>query len=276
MFKCTDSSGHIAYQDRPCTDTQQKEMPKMPSPSTSKNSDYDIEKDFASCPKTSPGEAVALFYGPYITVIGKHSCDAQVPGFKDRTDSDYAKWKTVDPSVAQIEGEREVKSQIAASQAQGGKKIAPDEFAAIARQCDRVADMIRLSAIPPAARPQHMPDARFSNPNKTLEWLRTTLRQGQGEQAMRAIVGEAKASLAKLLPTLSASELSSLADVLQPYRFGGWMGTRCVQAYAARPTSKGAGWEDGRFRRVDFVNAGGEWRIQKFEIEEFEALANRR
>jgi hypothetical protein len=105
MYKCTDDSGKVAYQDSPCESRSQERRVDARRAETAGNGQ-----------PAAPAEERRRRETIQAALLAKPFCDQAVPGFKQRTAAQYAAWRQRNAAtIARIEGDPDFREQVARS-----------------------------------------------------------------------------------------------------------------------------------------------------------------
>lgn len=271
-YKCTDASGRVTYQDKPCGALARAAASKPSSELTpeerealleenrramfNRPPDSKVEEIFAKCPaipdRVKSQAYVMLFY--YMQT--QAACEASVPGFRERTASArkaarrYELVRLVENDPAYKEYVRRI-AQVARDTPPTG-----EARSAMVKQCEQIAESLQKSAAaPPKPEPKPVRDARYANANRTISAVVAALREGRIDDALRPMTSEARATYEKHIRGMPQGDLRALADAMAPYRFRIWIGSACEAAQATRD-------DTGDTRSViDLENRAGNWFI---------------
>jgi len=280
-YKCTDASGRITYQDKPCGALARAAAGKPSAQLTPEEQnalqqenrramfnrppDSKVEEIFAKCP-TIPDHVksqayVMLFYFMQMQA----SCDAVVPGFRERTASDRKLARRnelvrlVEDDPAYKEYVRKIKQVARDAPPTGEAK------AALVKQCEQIAESLQKSAaVSLKPEPKSVRDARYANANRTISAVEAALREGRIDDALRPMTSEARATFEKRIRGMPRDDLRGLADAMAPYRFRIWIGSACEAAQATRD-------DTGDTRSViELENRAGNWIISAIRGPDFD------
>ena len=238
-------------------------------------SDARVEALFNNCPLVPDRIKSQEYAATYYWMAMRASCDFHVPGFRERTARDlqaarrneFVRRVENDPTYANFVKQLGNESPPAfLSEA----RIA-ELKAARAKECDGVAETLRNVATAPKPQPRPAPNARYSNPNRTMATVRTALLAGKADDVLRPMTDAARSKFGTRITTMSRADMEALAHTIAPYRFRVWLGKVCSMAEA----SPNDDTVDLRYA-ILFENIGGEWHIVDFRGPEFEALLMRR
>ena len=105
MYKCTDDTGKVAYQDSPCESRSQE---RRVDARRAENAGSGASAAQAEDRKRRDTILAALLAKPF--------CDQAVPGFKQRTTAPYTAWRQRNAAaIARIEGDPDFREQVARS-----------------------------------------------------------------------------------------------------------------------------------------------------------------
>jgi hypothetical protein len=105
MYKCTDDTGKVAYQDSPCESRSQE---RRVDARRAENAGSGGPAASADDRKRRDTILAALLAKPF--------CDQAVPGFRQRTAAPYAAWRQRNATaIARIEGDPDFREQVARS-----------------------------------------------------------------------------------------------------------------------------------------------------------------
>lgn len=105
MYKCTDGSGRVAYQDNPCESRSQERRVDARRP---ENAGTGQPTAIAEDRRRRDVIQSALLAKPF--------CDLAVPGFKQKSAAPYASWRQRNAAaIARIEGDPDFREQVARS-----------------------------------------------------------------------------------------------------------------------------------------------------------------
>jgi hypothetical protein len=142
MYKCTDDTGKVAYQDSPCESRSQE-----------RRVDARRAENAGSGTSASGAEDRRRRDTILAALLAKPFCDQAVPGFKQRTAAPYAAWRQRNAAViARIEGDPDFREQVARSVDVRTAKMKAENGRTGVTCDDGMLDFMTMPTKPPAAR----------------------------------------------------------------------------------------------------------------------------
>ncbi len=231
VYKCVDPSGRTAYQQSPCPESSAaREIAEQPG----------VTSKTRNAKQSNDTQAVAL------TLLVKQRCDDAVPGFRAKSATAWAKWRsrfneqigTVEADPAYLRKLREMMtSSNAAVRNAELKQLCTDEW---------IERLDQVSARPKA------PDSRLSTPQRTWQRFTDALRTANNDAAVGCLTGTARTTFRQVASQTSAAELASLANAT--------LSTAPLSTYGDFQEFA-LGSKGGGVTTVTFQKSNGDWLI---------------
>lgn len=148
MYKCTDDSGKVAYQDSPCESRSQE-----------RRVDARRGESGGNGQPAAPAEERRRRDTILAALLAKPFCDQAVPGFKQRSAAPYAAWRQRNAAaIGRIESDPDFREQVARSVEVRTAKMKAENGRPGITCDDGMLDFMSMPSAPP--RPVAPPPAR--------------------------------------------------------------------------------------------------------------------
>lgn len=229
IHKCIDASGAVSYQGTPC------QLP--PTANTDKKADAPTPLRETVSP---PHQGEAWFLA--LAVIFKKACDQSVPGFREKSSTAWATWRTRNArDIARLEKTPLFKETMRQAAAKGRKPLVEPR---LMERCNEWIEEIERAGLPP--------DPKYATPQKTWDTFLGALRVNDKKSAAACLTGNARVKLAPEIGRLADESLKKMADSFVSIHPSAGYGPY-QEFFITR--------SDGMAGIVTFENKGGEWRI---------------
>jgi hypothetical protein len=233
MFTCKLVDGKTSFQQLPCDESPQADLPAPGAPVAGASS--------SSAKPPPPGSPQLLTRGKrevlqLTTVLER--CRADEPGFAERSAAVYVAWRQRHAATL-----AEFDRLLAAKVREARRGVAPIPL----EMCSD--DLLRR--LEPLARP---PDARLDTAEKTWTLFLTALRSGNREMALRCLTGKAELRWKERAERASDADLRRMADTIRAFKVQ-WGDDYLKEALAARADNKVSG--------ITFIKFNDEWLISE-------------
>jgi hypothetical protein len=233
VYKCTGADGKVIYQQQACgADKRKAALPiEAPGPTGSERYRGDLGLD----------------YHVAMVLLMKLSCDDAVPGYRERTATDYAIWRKKHyASLVKVENDPDVRNMVDNMRKLNRANPSSEAATQMRSECDGYAGQMAAEA--------QGPDPRFASPEKTWEAWQSSLRRGDREGAKRCLIDTVRKKAEPILNRATPDELKAMADAIGTFKLTEGSG-EVRQAVATR--------KDGRSGFVYFLNVAEEWKINE-------------
>lgn len=145
---------------------------------------------------SASAEEVLTVDGVFMSLATKSYCDTNMPGFKEKSDAWFAKWRKKNQQlVEQVENDPNYKNAL------NTKK--PQDLVAVERMCNGVLEFIEA------------PKLQFSSPEKTWDTFQSALKAANRDVAVSCLTGIAKDKFEHVIQEMTDEQITSMGNAVK-------------------------------------------------------------